>query len=176
MWKSARSAKTRTDRVVKETNSEHTIKDRCERSYGNIGKIIAQRALFRCLSQGWATSGFIRNSGFFFLLSWKKTLSLASSFFFNRGKKWRYDPTLLQTCHSSRFFSTNLEVSRFPNSTCKNPRILFCFEIGKTKRRLTLSHVPCLQIHKAWAKNKFYDRLNWRPWLNPLHTTTQRVR
>ena len=35
---------------MKETNSERTIKDRCERSYGNIGKIIALRALFRCLS------------------------------------------------------------------------------------------------------------------------------
>ena len=33
-----------------EKNSEHTVKDRCERSYGNIGKIIALRELFRCLS------------------------------------------------------------------------------------------------------------------------------
>ena len=38
------------DRVVKETNSERTIKDHCERSYGNVGKIIALRALYRCLS------------------------------------------------------------------------------------------------------------------------------
>ena len=60
----------------------------------------------------------------------------------------------------SRFFSTNLEVSRFPDSTSKNPRFLFCFEIEKTKRRFTVSHAPCLQAHKAWAKNKFYDRLN----------------
>ena len=35
---------------MKETNSEHTIKDRCERSCGNIGKMIALRELFRCLS------------------------------------------------------------------------------------------------------------------------------
>ena len=60
----------------------------------------------------------------------------------------------------SRFFRKNLEVSRFPDSPCENPRFLFCFELGKTKRRLTLSHVPCLQAHKAWAKNKFYDSLN----------------
>ena len=73
----------------------------------------------------------------------------------------------------SRFFSTNLEVSRIPDSTRENPSFLFCFEIGKTKRRLTLSHVPCLQAHKVWAKNKFYDR---RPWLSPLHTATQRVK
>ena len=39
-----------TDRVLKETNSERTIKDHCERSYGNIGKIISLRALFRFLS------------------------------------------------------------------------------------------------------------------------------
>ena len=35
---------------MKETNSERTNKDCCERSYGNIGKIIALWALFRCLS------------------------------------------------------------------------------------------------------------------------------
>ena len=30
----------------------------------------------------------------------------------------------------SQFFSANLELSRFPNSTCENPGFLFCFEIG----------------------------------------------
>ena len=34
---------------MKETNSKRTIKDRCERSYGNKGKIIALWVLFRCL-------------------------------------------------------------------------------------------------------------------------------
>ena len=32
---------------MKETNSKRTIKERCERSCGNIGKMIALRALFR---------------------------------------------------------------------------------------------------------------------------------
>ena len=54
----------------------------------------------------------------------------------------------------SRFFSTNLEVFRFPDSTCENPEFLFRFEIGKTKGRLTLLHGPCLQTHKVWAENK----------------------
>ena len=67
----------------------------------------------------------------------------------------------------SRFFSTNLGVSRFPDSTCENLEFLFSFEIGKTKGRLTLWHGPCLQTHKIWAKNKCYDRLN------PLHTATR---
>ena len=70
----------------------------------------------------------------------------------------------------SRFFSTNLGVSRFPDSTWENPEFLFRFEIGKTKGRLTLLHGPCLQTHKVWAKNKCYDRLN------PLYTATQRVK
>ena len=35
---------------MKETNSERTIKERCDRFCGNIGKMIALRALFRCLS------------------------------------------------------------------------------------------------------------------------------
>ena len=42
----------------------------------------------------------------------------------------------------SRFFSTNLGVSRFPDSMCENPEFLFRFEIGKTKGRLTLLHGP----------------------------------
>ena len=33
----------------------------------------------------------------------------------------------------SQFFSTNLGVSRFPDSTSENPEFLFRFEIGKTK-------------------------------------------
>ena len=61
----------------------------------------------------------------------------------------------------SRFFSANLEVSRFPDFTCGNPGFLFRFG------RLTLLHGPCHQAHQAWAKNKFYDRLN------PLHNATQ---
>ena len=35
---------------MKETNSERTIKELCELSCGNIGKMIALRALFWCLS------------------------------------------------------------------------------------------------------------------------------
>ena len=54
----------------------------------------------------------------------------------------------------SRFFSTNLGVSRFLDSTCENPEFLFRFEIGKTKGRLTLLHGSCLQTHKVWAENK----------------------
>ena len=61
----------------------------------------------------------------------------------------------------SRFFSANLEVSRFPDFTCGNPGFLFRFG------RLTLLHGPCHQAHQAWAKNKFYDRLN------PLHNATR---
>ena len=78
---------------------------------------------------------------FFFLLLWKNKPEPGKlTIFFNRGKKWRYDPTLLQTCHSSqfnrisRFFSTNLEVFRFPDSTCENSRFLFCFENWKNKK------------------------------------------
>ena len=40
----------------------------------------------------------------------------------------------------SQFFSTNLGVSQFPNSTCGNPEFLFRFGIGKTKGHLTLLH------------------------------------
>ena len=80
----------------------------------------------------------------------------------------------------SRFFSTNLDLEVSWFHMWKSQFFCFvskCFEIRKTKRRLALSHVPCLQkAHKVWAKNKFYDRLNWRPWLNPLHTATQRVK
>ena len=54
----------------------------------------------------------------------------------------------------SRFFSTNLGVSRFPDSTCENLEFLFRFEIGKTKGGLTLLHGQCLQTHKVWAENK----------------------
>ena len=35
---------------MKEANSERSIKERCERSCGNIGKMIALQALFWCLS------------------------------------------------------------------------------------------------------------------------------
>ena len=81
---------------------------------------------------------------------------------FLSGKKWGYDghycrpathPDLIRI---SRLFSTNPEVSQFPYSTFENPIFVFCL----TKRCLTLSHVPCLQAYKVWAKNKFYDRLN----------------
>ena len=44
----------------------------------------------------------------------------------------------------SRFFSRNLGVSRFADSTCENPEFLFHFEIGKTKGRLTLLHPQSL--------------------------------
>ena len=74
----------------------------------------------------------------------------------------------------SQFFSTNLKVSRFPDRMCENPGFLFSFEIGKTKGRFILSHGLCLQAHEVWAK--FYDWLIRRPWLNLLHTVTQRVK
>ena len=45
---------------MNETNSERTIKERCERSCGNIGKMIALRALFRCLSYN-AKKEFLHN-------------------------------------------------------------------------------------------------------------------
>ena len=54
----------------------------------------------------------------------------------------------------SQFFSTNLGVSRFHDSTCENPEFLFRFEMGKTEGRLTLLHGPCLQTHKVWTENK----------------------
>ena len=64
---------------------------------------------------------------------------------FLSGKKMAVWPdTIADLPGMSRFFSTNLEVTRLPDFTCENPRFLFCFQIGKTKRRLTLSHVPCL--------------------------------
>ena len=125
-------------------------------------------------AQGWATSRF-----FFLTFMEKKPECDKLTIFFIVEKKLRYDATLLQTCHSSRF---NRDImifqykSRFPDSMRENPSFLFCFEIGKTKRCLTLSYVPCLQAHKVWVKNKFYDWLNCRPWLNPLHTATQRVK
>ena len=63
----------------------------------------------------------------------------------NSGMMWHYcrlatHPDLIQI---SRFFSTNLEVSWL--HVWKSLFFLFCFEIRKIKRRLTLSHVPCLQ-------------------------------
>ena len=102
----------------------------------------------------------------FFTFVEKKTLSPASWLFFI-GKKngvmirhYCRPATHPNPIRISRFFSTNLEVSRFPYSSCENPSFFLCFEIGKTKRRLPLSHVSCLQAQKVWAKNKFYDRLN----------------
>ena len=106
-----------------------------------------------------------RPPDFFFLLSWKKKPEPGKLTIFywrkNGGMMRHYcrpatHPDLIRI---SRFFSTKLEVSRFPDSTCENPSFLFCFQIGKTKSCLTLSHVPCLQAHKVWAKHKFYDRL-----------------
>ena len=101
-----------------------------------------------------------------------------------RTNKGRESVFFCVFCGISRFFSANLEVSRFPDFTCGNPGFLFRFG------RLTLLHGPCHQAHQAWAKNKFYDRLNhpdlrWRQahqaWaknkfydrLNPLHNATQ---
>ena len=87
------------------------------------------------------------------------------------GKNCNYRPaTHPDLIGISRFFSTNLGVSRFPDSMCENPDFLFRFDIGKIKGCLTLFHGPRLQTHKVWAKNKCYDRLN------PLHTATQRVK
>ena len=70
--------------------------------------------------QGWATSGFIRISGFFFffLLSWKKKSEPGKLTIFSSGKKWRYDPTLLQTCHSSRF---NRDIPIFQYKSRRRP-------------------------------------------------------
>ena len=66
----------------------------------------------------------------------------------------------------SRFFSINLEVSQFPNSTCVNPGFLFCFQIGKTKvqnwKNIRTSHfVACThtdikdtkRTHMNWSVN-----------------------
>ena len=77
------------------------------------------------------------------------------------GKQFTRPATHPDLIGISRFFSANLEVSRFPDFTCGNPGFLFRFG------RLTLLHGPCHQAHQAWAKNEFYDRLN------PLHNATQ---
>ena len=63
--------------------------------------VILETDLTKSLPQGWATSGFFRNSGFFFLPPWKikKKPEPGKLTIFLSGKNWRYNPTLLQTCH-----------------------------------------------------------------------------
>ena len=103
----------------------------------------------------------------FFYLRGKKKQPEPNKLTIFIGEKWRYDATLLQTCHSFRF-NPDIPIFQYKSRSRSIliPRVkitvfLFCFEIRKTKRLLTLLHVPCLQkAHKVWAKNKFYDRLN----------------
>ena len=79
----------------------------------------------------------------------KKNLSLASWLFFLSGKKWRYDATLLQTCHSSRFnpdipiFQYKSRARSFPISCVKIPVFCFVSKLEKQKgvSRCHMSHV-----------------------------------
>ena len=106
----------------------------------------------------------------FFLPPWKKNLSPASWLFFCLGK---IGGIIRHYCRPATKYkiSRSIRISRF--HVWKSQVFVF-FRNWKKKKA---SHfVACLQAHKTWAKNKFYDRLNWRPWLNPLHTATQRVR
>ena len=107
---------------------------------------------------------------FFFTSVEKKNLSPASWQFFCLGKIGgiiRHYCRPATKCKISR----SIRISRFH---VWKSQVFVLFRNWKKKKA---SHfVACLQARKAWAKNKFYDRLNWRPWLNPLHTATQRVR
>ena len=107
----------------------------------------------------------------FFLPPWKKNhLSPASWLFFCLGK---IGGIIRHYCRPATKYkiSRSIRISRFH---VWKSQVFVLFRNWKKKKA---SHfVACLQAHKAWAKNKFYDRLNWRPWLNPLHTATQRVR
>ena len=107
---------------------------------------------------------------FFFTSVEKKNLSPASWLFFCLGK---IGGIIRHYCRPATKYkiSRSIRISRFH---LWKSQIFVLFRNWKKKKA---SHfVACLQAHKAWAKNKFYDRLNWRPWLNPLHTATQRVR
>ena len=102
---------------------------------------------------------------FFFTSVGKKNLSPASWLFFLS--------IIRHYCRPSTKYkiSRSIRISRFH---VRKSQVFVLFRNWKKKKA---SHfVACLQAHKAWAKNKFYDRLNWRPWLNPLHTATQRLR
>ena len=106
----------------------------------------------------------------FFYLRGKKKLSPASWLFFCLGK---IGGIIRHYCRPATKYkiSRSIRISRFH---VWKSQVFVLFRNWKKKKA---SHfVACLQAHKAWAKNKFYDRLNWRPWLNPLHTATQRVR
>ena len=90
------------------------------------------------LLQGWATSGFL-----FFLLSWKKTWARQVGFFFIGEKMAVWSDTTADLPRISRFFCTNIEVSRFPDSTSENPTFCFVLKLEKQKRisLCRMSHV-----------------------------------
>ena len=93
---------------------------------------------------------------FLFLLSWKKKPEPGKLTIFileKNGGMIRHYSRRAAHPHFS------VQIEKYPYFPSENPRFLFCFEIGKTKRRILL-HVPCLKAYKAWAKNKFCDRLN----------------
>ena len=116
--------------------------------------------------QGWATSGFIRNSRFFFFTFMeKKTWARQVDYFFI-GEKWQYDPTLMQTCHSSQFFSKNLEIyPDFPIPRAKIPGFCFVSKLEKQKgvSLCRMSHVS--KLTKRGLKINFMigwiDGLSW---------------
>ena len=109
---------------------------------------------------------------YFFLPPWKKkNLSPASWLFFCLGK---IGGIIRHYCRPATKYkisrSRSIRISRFH---VWKSQVFVLFPNWKKKKA---SHfVACLQAHKAWAKNKFYDRLNWRPWLNPLHTVVWSV-
>ena len=101
---------------------------------------------------------------FFFTSVEKKNLSPASWLFFCLGK---IGGIIQHYCRPATKYkiSRSIRISRFH---VWKSQVFVLFRNWKKKKA---SHfVACLQAHKTWAKNKFYDRLNWRPWLNPLHT------
>ena len=107
---------------------------------------------------------------FFFTSVKKKTWVRQVDYFFCLGK---IGGIIRHYCRPATKYkiSRSIRISRFH---VWKSQVFVLFRNWKKKKA---SHfVACLQAHKTWAKNKFYDRLNWRPWLNPLHTATQRVR
>ena len=132
--------------------------------------------------QGWVTSGFFRNSRFFFFYFCGKTAwARRVDCFFYRGKMtiwtmiWHFCRPATHTdfIGISRFFTTNLEVSRFPDSTCKIPG--FCFVSKLEKQRgvslCRMSHVskPTKRGLKINFMIGWIDGLGWilcTPWLS----------
>ena len=99
---------------------------------------------------------------FFFTSVEKKNLSPASWLFFCLGK---IGGIIRHYCRPAFKYkiSRSIRISRFHVWKSQD------FVLFRNWKKKKASHfVACLQAHKAWAKNKFYDRLNWTALAEPF--------